>query len=159
MTAAGVGEALQPPRVPYVNPALRKLYYRTIDKTPERREKKRIACLNWKRANIEYARAADRARWALTRQPGLSWIDREEILQIYFLAVTATKLFGEPYEVDHIVPVRSKLVCGLHVPWNLQIIKRSENRARGNRSWPDMPDPVSRETTPRKRKKRAKSAT
>lgn len=46
---------------------------------------------------------------------------------------------GVDFEVDHVIPLRSKLVCGLHNEFNLRVIPAIENNKKGNRYWPDMP--------------------
>jgi len=50
------------------------------------------------------------------------------------------KIFGVPFDVDHVVPLVSDIVCGLHNEFNLRVIPASTNRSKGNRFWPNMPE-------------------
>jgi hypothetical protein len=65
-----------------------------------------------------------------------NWLTREDILQIeeLFICARMFKLYtGQEYHVDHIVPLQGENVCGLHVPWNLQVILASENLCKSNK--------------------------
>jgi len=66
------------------------------------------------------------------------WRNTFFIDEAYQLAKLRTQVFGFPWEVDHIVPLQNRNVCGLHVEYNLQVIPRRENQKKGNRSWPNM---------------------
>jgi hypothetical protein len=64
-----------------------------------------------------------------------TWFDaiKEDVQKIYIEARTKTLETGIPHEVDHIIPLISKYVCGLHVPNNLRVITRFENRSKQNK--------------------------
>lgn len=63
------------------------------------------------------------------------WLTQEDkwlITQFYDVAKLRTKATGVTWEVDHVIPLRGRSVSGLHVPANLQVILKSENRAKRN---------------------------
>lgn len=68
-----------------------------------------------------------------------AWADLTSIKRIYRAAREMTLKYGVFYTVDHIVPLKSKVVCGLHCEANLQILTKSDNSKKFNYCWPDMP--------------------
>jgi hypothetical protein len=66
------------------------------------------------------------------------WADMFLLLEAYRLAHLRTKATGFRWHVDHIIPLRAKTVCGLHVHTNLRVVPWLTNLAKGNRVWPDM---------------------
>ena len=101
----------------------------------------------WREANAESIRkyrkdnaglyayhAAKRRKLVKLATP--AWVDMEEIRAIYLEAARISLETGIPHEVDHIIPIKHKLVCGLHVPENLRIIPATENRSKNNKFKP-----------------------
>lgn len=86
--------------------------------------------------NSEYYKALTSVRKRRHREATPSWITKEQKLamrQLYLQAQQMTKITGERYVVDHIVPLISDEVCGLHVPWNLRVITQAENLIKSNK--------------------------
>lgn len=79
-----------------------------------------------------------RERYARIRMAIPPWFDSDAVRDFYASSQALSMWTGEWYEVDHIVPLKSKHVCGLHCAANMQVLHVSENIRKGNRWWPDM---------------------
>jgi hypothetical protein len=102
-------------------------------------EEKRAYRKAWKEHNGLQVLADNKVRRRKHRQATPPWLTKKQktqIRQLYQIAITMTQTTGEQYVVDHIYPLRSDTVCGLHVPWNLRVITRAENLQKSN-SLPD----------------------
>lgn len=81
-----------------------------------------------------FARAALRRARMLNAVP--EWLTKKQRSAIYHLYLKARALkkkTGVQYHVDHIVPLAGKIVSGLHVPWNMQVITAHENLTKSNK--------------------------
>lgn len=69
------------------------------------------------------------------KQATPKWLTKEQKQQIvdtYELMRDCRTITGEDYHVDHIVPLRGENICGLHVPWNLQVLPADVNLSKSN---------------------------
>lgn len=108
---------------------------------------KRAAALRSREKNLAAARQRDRdwaksnpalnrakaARCRRQRPPCLTKEDLRSIAFAYQCCVMWSSATGVLHHVDHVIPLRGKLVSGLHVPWNLRILPAKENLKKGNR--------------------------
>lgn len=87
----------------------------------------------WAANNKAKRLASVRARQLAKKDRTPPWVDKSELEKFYMESARLTKETGIQHEVDHIVPLQGETVSGLHVPWNLQVLTRSENRSKGNK--------------------------
>ena len=103
------------------------------DQNKQRKQKfMRDYCKN----NLDKFSAHNAKRRAAKLNRMLKWgkeLLKPEIDNWYKRAKLASIFMEQEYHVDHIVPLQGKNVSGLHVPWNLQLLTKSENLSKGNR--------------------------
>jgi 5-methylcytosine-specific restriction endonuclease McrA len=91
------------------------------------------------RENNKAKRRANKAkRKAQKLRATPKWANQVKISIIYEAARKLEQAFGVQYQVDHIVPLVSPFVSGLHCEANLRIVTREVNCAKSNLYWPDM---------------------
>ena len=86
--------------------------------------------------NLARVYAANNKRYAEKLQRMPKWLTKDDlwiIKEAYELAALRTKMFGFKWHVDHIIPLKGKLVSGLHVPTNLQVIEGKLNIMKNNK--------------------------
>jgi len=76
--------------------------------------------------NLKAERARRNARRRYLEKITPAWADREAIRQFYAAC-------PKGFEVDHMIPVKNKLVCGLHVLNNLQYLSSHDNKLKLNK--------------------------
>jgi hypothetical protein len=116
-----------------------------------KREMLMARAAKWRRDNPDKVKArdkryyeADKARYfannarrrARQMQATPPWLTREHwkaMAEMYADAQMMTETTGVPHDVDHIWPLKGAKSCGLHVPWNLQIVPAKWNNRKRNR--------------------------
>lgn len=109
---------------------------RAVKWNNDNKDRRRQICRNWQIRNADKANANTAKRRATLLNATPAWLTKEHLdrIELFYMCSEENELtFGKPYEVDHIVPLQGKNVCGLHVPWNLQVITKSDNRSKKNK--------------------------
>ncbi len=90
----------------------------------------------WKLENPDKTAESTARRRAAKLKRTPAWLtkdQRRQMRRLYEEAARRTRETGVKWQVDHIVPLLGNGVCGLHVPWNLQLLTGLENQKKGNK--------------------------
>jgi hypothetical protein len=86
----------------------------------------------YRKKNAGKVNASQMERHARKLHATVTWANKQAIEQIYERARKLTTDTGIQHEVDHVLPLRGKYVCGFHVETNLQILTEIENQRKTN---------------------------
>ena len=111
------------------------------DKERYQRNKERISAWGkeYTKANRPKRNSALARRRAAKFKATPAWADPVKMQAFYDEAVRLTKETGVVHHVDHIIPLQSRLVCGLHCEANFQVLTKTDNLKKHNSTWPDAP--------------------
>jgi len=102
------------------------------------RDRERARAKEWRRNNLASDCAKVSRRRALKINATPTWADKCKIKAIYIESADKTVSTGVKHNVDHIVPLNSDKVCGLHCEDNLQIILATDNVKKSNKFVDDI---------------------
>lgn len=125
---------LEDKKIYYIENIEVKKEYRTLT-----REQRSISHRLWRISNSDIRNAVTARYRAAKLQAVVSWSNKKYIDMWYEICQMEERRTGRKCNVDHIIPLQSKLVCGLHNEFNLQILFAEDNFSKGNRVWPNMP--------------------
>jgi hypothetical protein len=97
------------------------------------RERVKATARRWYQRHLEHARLQLVIHQATRRRRYVSWANVEAIAKLYAEAAVLTRTTGRRHEVDHKIPLKHRMVSGLHVENNLQILERSQNARKSNK--------------------------
>lgn len=110
---------------------------RELEKSKQRhKQNKKTNCersKQWRLDSPDRVAAQTAKRRATKKQAVPSWVDLDIVARLYLQAVELTESTGVSHQVDHIVPLNSDVVCGLHCEDNLRVITAEENNAKKNK--------------------------
>jgi hypothetical protein len=96
-------------------------------------QRRKATARRWYQRHLEHARLQLVIHQATRRRRYVAWANVDAVAALYAEAAVLTRTTGRNHVVDHIIPLKGRLVSGLHVESNLRIIERSENARKSNK--------------------------